>query len=255
MAQGNLLIYPKRVVFEGPKRSQELSLSNSGKDTARYVISIVQIRMRDDGSFETISQPDSSQHFADKNFRFFPRNVVLAPNEAQTVKIQLAKVNELEPGEYRSHLYFRAELEKDPLGQEKATRDTSAISVRLVPVFGISIPIIIRVGESTMDMSLSKISFQLQKDSTPTITMDINRSGNMSVYGDVSFDYISLQGKTTRVGLVKGLSVYTPNTRRHLRLSLDKNPEIDYHKGSLHIVFTDLSARTIKVAQEQILLD
>ncbi|HKZ68289.1 MAG TPA: hypothetical protein VJ111_18100, partial [Chitinophagaceae bacterium] len=240
MAQGDLLIYPKRITFEGSGRTQQLNLSNNGKDTARYVISVIQIRMKDDGSFETINLPDSGQHFSDNNFRFFPRNVVLAPNEGQTVKIQLVKTNELEPGEYRSHIYFRAESEKKPLGEEKSKQDSS-ISVRLVPVFGISIPVIIRVGESTMDMSFSKIAFQLDKDTVPVLKMDLNRTGNMSVYGDISVDYISEQGKVTRVAMAKGLAVYTPNAQRHFRLLLDKNPEVNYHTGTLHIVFTDQS--------------
>src|SRR5476651_1473462 len=72
-AQGNLIIMPRRVVFEGAKRTQELNLANTGKDTAKYVISVVEYRMKHDGNFELITQPDSGQNFADKNFRFFPR--------------------------------------------------------------------------------------------------------------------------------------------------------------------------------------
>src|SRR5437868_5880944 len=107
-AQGNLLITPKRVVFEGNKRSEELNLANIGKDTATYIISFIQYRMEEDGKFVKITQPDPGQNFADKNLRFFPRTVTLGPNEAQTVKVQLTKANDLAPGEYRSHLYFRA---------------------------------------------------------------------------------------------------------------------------------------------------
>ena len=53
-AQGDLLITPRRVVFEGAKRSQELILSNMGKDTAKYNVSIMQFRMKEDGSFQEI---------------------------------------------------------------------------------------------------------------------------------------------------------------------------------------------------------
>lgn len=81
MAQGDLLIFPKRVVFEGAKRSEELSLANIGKDSATYVLSFVQIRMKEDGTFDKITTPDLAQSFADKNLRFFPRSVTLAPNE------------------------------------------------------------------------------------------------------------------------------------------------------------------------------
>ena len=134
-AQGDLLLYPKRIVFEGAKRSQTLNIANNGKDTARYFISVVQMKMKEDGSFETISQPDSGQDFADKNFRFFPRNVVLAPNEAQSVKIQLVNTNDMLPGEYRSHIYFRAEADKKPLGEKDAIQDSGSISVNVIAVF------------------------------------------------------------------------------------------------------------------------
>ena len=40
-AQGDLLITPRRVVFEGSKQSQELTLANTGNDTARYNVSFV----------------------------------------------------------------------------------------------------------------------------------------------------------------------------------------------------------------------
>src|ERR1700759_689889 len=90
-AQGDLLISPLRIVFEGSKKSQEINLANVGKDTATYVVSIIDIRMKEDGSFEQITVPDSGQNFAGKYLRFFPRRVTLAPNEAQVVKIQLIK--------------------------------------------------------------------------------------------------------------------------------------------------------------------
>lgn len=52
------------MVFEGNKRSMDISLANIGKDTATYNISLVQIRMTEDGGFETITEPDEGQSFA-----------------------------------------------------------------------------------------------------------------------------------------------------------------------------------------------
>ena len=34
-AQGNLLVTPRRVVFDGSSRVMELNLANTGRDTAR----------------------------------------------------------------------------------------------------------------------------------------------------------------------------------------------------------------------------
>ena len=55
-AQGDLLITPRRVVFEGNKRVEELNLSNTGTDTSTYNVSFVQYRMTEDGTFQEITE-------------------------------------------------------------------------------------------------------------------------------------------------------------------------------------------------------
>src|ERR1700742_4588008 len=70
-AQGDLLISPLRVIFEGSKKSQEINLANVGKDTATYVISVQNIKMNEDGSFEQITTPEPGQNFAAPFLRFF----------------------------------------------------------------------------------------------------------------------------------------------------------------------------------------
>ena len=237
-AQGNLLITPRRVVFEGPKRTQELNLANTGADTAKYNVSIVQYRMKEDGSFEEITIPDSGQNFADKNIRFFPRTVTLAPNEAQVVKMQLTKMEQLKPGEYRSHVYFRAVPKETALGIAEAAKDSTAIGVRLIPIFGITIPVIIRTGESTMKVNLSDLKLEIVNDTIPRLQFAFNRSGNQSVYGDILVEHISPQAIVTPVGTVRGIAVYTPNTIRRFQMDLDKKGGVDFHSGNLKITFS-----------------
>ena len=60
----------------------------------------------------------------------------------------------------------------------------------------------------------------------------------MSVYGDISVDYISPQGKTITAGTIKGVAVYTPNATRSIKFNLEKNQAINYHSGKLHIRYT-----------------
>lgn len=232
-AQGNLLIAPARVVFEGQSRMHELNLANTGKDTARYLISFIEIKMNEDGTFEQISQPDSGQHFASGNLRYFPRSVVLAPNEAQTVKIQLVKTNQLSSGEYRSHIYFRAESMAKPLDMN-ALKDSFGLSVRLIPVFGISIPVIIRVGDTNATANISGLTLTPEN----RLSMIFNRTGNASIYGGITVEHISGQGKVSKVGTVNGLAVYTPNLSRQFQINLDDKQGVDYHKGMLRVIYT-----------------
>lgn len=237
MAQGNLLITPKRAVFEGSRRSMNLNLANIGQDTATYAISLVQIRMKEDGGFETITEPDPGQRFAVRNIRFFPRSVTLGPNESQVVKLQVIRTGELTPGEYRSHLYFRAVPKVKPLGEEETVKDTTSISVKLIPIFGITIPAIIRVGESNTIVKITNAALDFV-DGSPRLSLVFNRSGNMSVYGDLKVDHISPQNITTRVGIANGIAVYTPNEIRRFQFNLNKIQGVDFTSGKLHITFS-----------------
>ncbi len=253
--QGNLLITPRRVIFDGSKRTEEINLANIGKDTATYMISIIKFKMDENGKFQPASEDDSTQNYADKNLRFFPRKVTLGPNEAQSIKIQVIKKNELSVGEYRSHLFFRAAANPKPLGEEdESIRKDSVISIHITPLFGISIPVIIRSGETSSKIDIVNSSFKMELDSVPLLKMTFNRSGNISTYGDIIVDYISTDGKVTNVGLVKGLAVYTPNVRRNISIALNKISGILYKTGKLHIVYSDGSAQPLKIAEDEITL-
>ncbi|MCX6249151.1 MAG: molecular chaperone [Bacteroidetes bacterium] len=258
-AQGDLLIIPKRVVFEGSKKSMELNLANIGRDTARFVVSLTQLRMKEDGTFETITEPDSGQYFADPYLRYFPRMVSLAPNEAQVVKLQVSRASQMHPGEYRSHLYFRAIPDETPLGDKKSDKevkkDTTGISIQLKVMFGITIPVIIRVGDLSASVTLSDLSITSTNDTVPQLMMVFNRTGNKSVYGDIEVKYTGLDDKTIQVAIAKGVAVYTPNLRRQFHVNLRNIPGVDYHKGKLDVIFSSSSdVKFEKLAEAELLL-
>ena len=252
LAQGDLLVTPRRVVFSGSQRVVELNLSNTGQDTAQYNVSIIQYRMTEEGAFEEITEPDPGQFFADKNLRFFPRIVTLAPNEAQTVKMQVINQDRLAPGEYRSHVYFRAVPKETALGFENQNQDTTSLSVRLIPIFGITIPVIIQVGESDTEVSLSNLSVEAVNDTTNRLHMTFNRTGNMSVYGDLKVIHIAPDGSETNVGTVNGIAVYTPNALRKFRFDLDRTKNVNYKSGKIRITYSaqsDVAPKTFATAE------
>lgn len=252
IAQGNLLVTPRRVVFDGSRRVMELNLANTGQDTARYNISFIQYRMTEAGSFEEITEPDPGQNFADRHIRFFPRSVTLAPNEAQTVRMQVVGQERLDPGEYRSHVYFRAVPNEVALGEENPNRDTTSVSVRLIPIFGITIPVIIRVGESTTEVYISDLALEKGDNEETFLNLTFNRSGNMSVYGDLSVTHVAPDGKETQVGVVNGIAVYTPNALRKFRIQLNSQAGANLNTGKLLITYnaqSDVRPQTFASSQ------
>ena len=254
VAQGDIMVTPHRLVFDGSKRSEVLTIANPGQDTARYVVSLIQYRMTEDGSFEQITEPDSGQRFADPFIRFFPRNVILGPNEAQTVKVQLSKTSQLQEGEYRSHFYFRAVPDEKPLGEDEAVVD-STITIQLQAIFGITIPVIIRKGESTAKVEITNSSLEMINNDLPVLSLTFEREGNMSVYGNITVEHEGLDGIRTQVGLVRGMAVYTPNRIRHFRLQLNKELGVNYTQGKLYIEYEVQSdARDAKLAETEVVL-
>ncbi len=252
-SQGDLLITPHRVVLEGNKQIEEIMVANIGLDTAFYSISLIEYQMTDDGSLHEITEPMPGQKFASPILRYFPRSIELAPNESQVVRVQVRRMPNQEEGEYRSHLYFRGVPRQEPLGRE-AEADTTGIGIRLIPIYGISIPVIVRIGDLTASCTISDISFEPNEGQPPTLKFVLNRQGTKSVYGDISVDYVDAQGKRTNVGLVRGLAVYTPNTIRKMSILLTAPEDVQFNRGKLVIRFTDANEAKPQLFDEKELL-
>jgi hypothetical protein len=244
-AQGDLLIFPKRIVFDGGKRVKQLILSNIGKDTAVYNVSFLQYRMTVNGGFKAVKTPDVGQYFATPYLRVFPRKVTLAPNESQIVKVQLTKAKKLNEGEYRSHLYFRAIKNNNPLEGKERVVDSTSISVKLEAIFGISIATIIKKGTSNTITTISNLFYEKDKELNHFINFNLNRTGNMSTYGDIHINYVSLDNTIVEVAKVKGVAVYTPGKVRKVKIQLKTPKGITFTGGKFKVAYTANESKEI----------
>lgn len=236
-AQGDLLVTPSRVVFEGSTQKEVLNLVNMGNETATYSVSFVQRSMKEDGSFIEIAEPELGQNFADPYVRIFPRQVTLAPQEAQTIVLQYRRKPDMRPGEYRSHLYFRSEKNYTPRGDKKADKDSKSLSVELIPIYGMSIPVIIRTGETEVTATLTDLQLESKDKTKQNLSFNINRTGNISLYGDIRVQFIPEKGKAFEVAAVNGVGVYTTINSRKMTVSLDSNTRELLKKGKLQVTY------------------
>ncbi|MBI5836570.1 MAG: molecular chaperone [Candidatus Eisenbacteria bacterium] len=233
---GGLLVGPTRVVFEGGVRSAQLTLVNTGARMATYRLRIIRMRMTETGEIREIQDAEGAELFADSLVRFSPRRVELAPQVPQTVRLQLRKPADLPPGEYRSHLLIQALPEQ--AGEDSSDLATRTLTLRLKPVFGVSVPVIVRHGETRASIRLSEVSLDDPAGAPPQerVRVVLDREGNRSVYGDLTAVLESGPGEREVVGLARGVAVYAPNPRRvfllPLRLPRDRPPT-----ATLHISF------------------
>ena len=238
LGQGNLLITPMRVVFEGNNQKSELNLINTGVDTATYSISFRQYYMNELGKLELIEKLDSNQMLAEPYLRLFPRQVTLAPGEPQVIMLQYRPKTNMKSGEYRSHLYFRPEKDYKALGKDKPTLESNQLSVTAIPIFGITIPVIIRSGSVKVNTSINNLKLIVQQDTIPILQFLINRIGNSSTYGDLIVEYAPTLGKPIQVGRLNRVAVYTNIDQRKVSITLNRIPGILFKSGNLKVRYT-----------------
>jgi P pilus assembly chaperone PapD len=215
-AEGDLLVAPTRLLFQGSTRAEEIALVNRGSVRATYRISFINKRMLPDGTFADTEQPGDGEAFADPFLRLSQREITLEPGQPQTIRILLRKPEVMADGEYRSHLLFRAV----PNAQTPTfNSEQNGISIQLTPVFGLSIPVIIRQGALSAKAEIGRAQLLPSREGTPAaVDVTLQREGSRSIYGDVQL--VAEKDRTKIIAEVKGVAVYVPNARRSLRVAL-----------------------------------
>ncbi len=233
---GDLMVAPTRVVFEGRKRAEEISLTNTGTVTALYRIAFIQMRMKPDGSLEELAAKVPGEFYADELIRFSPRQVSLQPGESQVVRLQVRKPEDLAPGEYRSHMVFRAVPPADPV-KPADEKPTEGITIKLTPIYGVSIPIVVRHGDTQATCTLADLRLD---EGGKALALRVERSGNRSVYGALRVYFLGGDQREL-LGEIKGVAVYRESASRPFRVPLaPRKGGMPLKQGQLQVVFETL---------------
>jgi hypothetical protein len=117
--------------------------------------------------------------------------------------------------------------------------------VKLEAVFGISIATIIKKGTSNTITTISNLFYEKDQELNHFINFNLNRTGNMSTYGDIYINYVSLNNKIVEVAKVKGVAVYTPGKVRKVKIQLKTPIGITFTSGSFKVVYTANESKEI----------
>lgn len=238
-AWADLMITPTRVVFEANQRAAQVELINRGNSTGTYRISVVNRRMGPAGGFSEVDMtepPLDGELFADRMVRFSPRQVTLAPGEFQTVRLMVRKPAELEAGEYRSHILF----ERLPEPATETSQSAAAqrqLSVSFSTVLNVSIPVIVRHGETRAETSISELAVTATETGNAVLALQINRIGNRSLYGDLRVYHAPPGRNEELLAQMNGLAVYVPNSHRIVNIALPRTAA-QITGGTLRVVYS-----------------
>jgi len=242
--RGDLMVAPTRLVFEGTTRSASVDLMNTGAAPTLYRISLDRMRMLEDGRIVAVDEPLAGERFANGLVIHSPRQVLLQPGVAQTVRLLVRRPADLPAGEYRSHLTFRAVPTEASQGAalldaQEPAGTSGAMSVSLLANLGISIPVIVRQGPGDARVSVTELTLEAPstQGAPATLRLELAREGNVSVYGDlVALLHRGLEAPRT-MGLARGVAVYAPNTSRSFQLALPAVPGDGLHGGEIVVEY------------------
>lgn len=217
-AGGDLLVAPTRVVFEKAARTSEVTLTNIGTEPATYRLSLEFKRMTADGRLEEVTNPSDQEKLAQSMIKFAPRKIQLLPNQPQQIRVSLRKPETLPDGEYRVHMLFRAVPDESQEPLAPVAENTQGIAIQLRPIYGISIPVIIRQGNLQATPGLGKVQKKTVDDQS-VLAVDVTRSGDgKSVYGALK---VWQSGNKKPVSLLRGVAVYPEVAQRTVLMPID----------------------------------
>ena len=218
-AAGDLLIAPTRVILDG-RRGTEVILNNIGNEEATYRITLELRRMNDQGRLDDVeaTAANEKEKSALDIIRYAPRRVTLPPNQPQSIRIGLQATDALPDGEYRAHMLFRA-IPKTPAADGTADASNS-LRIQLIPIYGISIPVIVRKGNLQGTAALTNV--RMGKDNEgPTLEFDMTRQGTKSIFGEI---HVTKPGQSEPLSVAKGIAIYPEVGSRAVSLPLP--PEV-----------------------------
>jgi P pilus assembly chaperone PapD len=210
---GDLLVAPTRVILDG-RRGAEIILNNIGDDVATYRISVELKRMNPKGLLESVSVPDARESAAEAMVLYAPRKVTLPPNQPQSIRINARAPQGLADGEYRAHLLFRAIPDARPVTD---TAPRQGLSFRLTPIYGVTIPVIVRLGNLSATAAIANVA-KRSEDGKSVIGLDLSRGGDRSIYGEVR---VMKAGIAEPIASAGGVALYTEINQRHVSVPIN----------------------------------
>jgi hypothetical protein len=214
---GDLLVAPTRVVLDG-RKGTEIILNNIGDEPATYRISVEFRRMTPDGSLADVVEPTAEDKLAQDMIVYAPRRVTLAPRQPQSIRVSARAPQGLPDGEYRVHLLFRAIPPARPVSAGPSSDAPKGIRFALVPVYGVTIPVIVRFGNLSAKAGIANVHLET-KDGKPVVAMDLSRSGDRSTFGEVR---VIKGGVKDPIAIQKAVAVYKEVATRKVTIPVDE---------------------------------
>ncbi len=198
LAGQGVLVAPHALYIDDARRTGALTLYNPNPDPAEVTISTAFGYPVTDSlghfALRTSEGSDSTHPSAATWIQAYPRRLLIAPLERQTVRLLASPPTGLPNGEYWARLIITARGGKLPIAP---TADTAAVHIQLDLVVNTNIGIAYRKGPMTTGVTLSALRVRPVGDSIQ-IWSHLERHGNAAYVGTVRHALDDSTGQTRR---------------------------------------------------------
>jgi hypothetical protein len=242
----NLNISPKRVTLDRADRTATVYVFNQGTAAATFDIALIDRIMLPDGQILAVSEAQTHPEDKDTLDKLksaqgmlvaTPRRATLEPGKGQTIRIRASapaagSVN----GEYRTHLTVTTIPPRDIglTAEQAAALSPQELRFQINSVFGLSIPVILRVGAADVRGSIENVKLATQNVSldgasppkpTPVLSFELVRVGPNSLFGNLEVRGSKDKATADPIGAARGIGVYPEIDRRRVQLPLKRAPQ------------------------------
>ncbi len=229
----------RRVVFEGPKRAEVITVINSGDEAVTYRLGWRHFLMTPNESLSDVNEQSLPPEIKPSKdmVKFAPRRFTLQPGASQQVRMILRMRGGVEDGEYRSHLWIRPEAKIDSLKREEVERNDKQGTVKIEMLAGVTMPVIIRKGNLGAKVGITDLQAS-QSGDVVTGSYKLVRDGERSTYGDLEYTCNSGVG-AYKLSVSRGNAIYAETNQRNMKFNI-KLKEGQSRCNTLNVVYREV---------------
>lgn len=242
----NINITPRRVVFDGVKRTEAVYVFNQGTAPVTVDVALVDNVMLPTGEITPLAEvPRKGPAATAAAARLTsardailatPSRLTIEPGKSKAVRIR-ASIPESPAGaaEWRTHLTVTTVPPPDAglTAEAAGSAPKTELGFRIQSAFGISIPLIVRGAAAAASARLGPIAL-VRGDApkadgslvrnVPMLSFELSRVGANSIYGNIE---ARVDGKSGRevIGFIRGIAVYPELDQRRVVMQLNREPK------------------------------
>lgn len=163
-----------RIYLDFDHREKSFIVYNKDAYSQRCQLSLRHFVYDEVGGMEPYEGEKLPALSAKKIIKFSPKKFRIDPGKAQAVRFMVRRKANVEAKEYRSYLSVTC------IFDDEDVKNASSNEARIMPTLRHNVPIIVRTGDIPVEINFSDMS--ILKD---TLTLNLNRLGQRSIYGHI----------------------------------------------------------------------